>query len=74
MEVNRDQNLLSQGNVGLGQEDKDMNKMSVQEDNAMTGSQEKVQLSGSEGMEGVGTQESDPNYFANQVGVVVADG
>lgn len=44
-----------------------------QDDNVVSGSQERVQLSGSEGIEGDGTQESEPDNFARRVGVVMED-
>lgn len=55
------------------QEDKGLNKVRSQEDSIMARSQERVQLSGSEGIDGYGTQDSDLNNFARHVGVVVAD-
>lgn len=60
-------------NVTLLQEDTGLKKVGRPEDNGVIRSQERVQLSGSEGIEGYGTQESDPDNFARQVGVVVAD-
>lgn len=45
----------------------------LKDDNAVIGSQERVQLSGSEGIDGEGTQESDPDNFAKLVGVEVED-
>lgn len=50
-----------------------LKKTAMQEDNVVDDNHEKVQLSGSEGSNVYGTQESDPDNFAKQVGVVISE-